>query len=56
MSKGELRRLMTQNAVRFYPQGDLGNEQRLSNPVEKPVELTKGDLIKIGKHIWAEVN
>ncbi|MCC7460640.1 MAG: hypothetical protein IT286_04990 [Proteobacteria bacterium] len=55
MSKGELRRLMTQNAVRFYPKGDLSNEKRLSNPVEKPEDLAKGDLIKIGKHTWAEV-
>ncbi|MEZ4845968.1 MAG: tyrosine--tRNA ligase [Bdellovibrionota bacterium] len=56
MSKGELRRLMTQNAVRFYPKGDLSNEKRLSNPIEKPAELVKGDLIKIGKHTWAEIS
>jgi tyrosyl-tRNA synthetase len=55
MSKSELRRLMTQNAVRFYPKGDLNDEKRLSNPVEKPEDLAKGDLIKIGKHTWAEV-
>lgn len=56
MSKSELRRLMTQNAVRHYPKGDLSNEKRLSNPVEKPAGIAKGDLIKVGKHTWAEVS
>jgi len=54
MSKSDLRRLMTQNAVRHYPKGDLGNEKTLSNPVDKAA-AAKGDLIKIGKRNWAEV-
>lgn len=55
VSKSELRRLMTQNAVRFYSKGDLTNEKTLSNPMAKTESLTKGDLIKVGKRTWAEV-
>lgn len=55
MSKSDLRRLMTQNAVRYFPQGDLNNEKRLNNPLEKLTSLASGDLIKVGKHVWAEV-
>lgn len=56
MSKGELRRLMSQNAVRHFPNGDLNNEKTLSNPLEKTSILSSGDLIKIGKRNWAEIS
>ena len=55
ISKSEFRRLMTQNAVRLYPKGDLNNEKTLSNPTEKASVLSSGDLIKVGKRTWAEV-
>jgi tyrosyl-tRNA synthetase len=55
MSKSDLRRLMTQNAVRLYSKGDLNDEKTLHNPVAKTDGLAKGDLIKVGKRTWAEV-
>ncbi len=55
ISKSELRRLMTQNAVRLYSKGDLNNEKTLSNPIDKTTGLAKGDLIKVGKRTWAEI-
>ncbi len=54
-SKTEFRRLMSQNAVRLYPKGDLSNEKTLSNPAEKASTLTSGDLIKVGKRTWAQI-
>lgn len=55
ISKGELKRLMTQNAVRLYSKGDLTKEKTLANPAEKTSQLSTGDLIKIGKRNWAEI-
>lgn len=54
LSKSDLRRLMTQNAVRLYAKGDLNNEKTLNNPVDKAA-AAKGDLLKVGKRTWAEV-
>lgn len=55
-SKSDLRRLMTQNAVRFYPKGDLNAEQIMANPAIKTADLCSGDLFKIGKRNWAEIS
>ena len=54
-SKGDFRRLIKQNAVRFYAGGDLENEKFIKDPLEKTGELASGDLIKIGKRNWVEV-
>lgn len=54
-SKADIKRLMTQNAIRLYPKGNLENEKTLANPSDKTSTLSTGDLIKIGKRNWAEV-
>ena len=54
-SSGEARRLCSQNAVKMIAFGDsLEKAQTLSDPNAAP-SLSSGDILKIGKRIWARV-
>jgi tyrosyl-tRNA synthetase len=53
-SASEATRLMRQGAVRHYSGGDLSLEKTLNDP-KAAADARTGDLIKVGKRVWAEV-
>ncbi len=54
-SKSHLRRLIEQNAIKYYRGGNLNNETVLNLSTQKNMTFSKGDLIKIGKRDWVEI-
>ncbi len=53
-STSNAKRLISQKAIKHFPKGDLSKGITITDPKET-VKVEVGDLIKVGKRIWAEV-